>query len=267
MSGQTKTDNALARHIAGQRTVDIDRLDPAARRKLGDELYPVQQLIFHGPEKEEFIDHVMFPDAERNMVRLYLDTSGATIGFCAVHRYRRVLRGRTYLVIRAEAGLHPDFRGRGSTYSFGIARALRQKLRHPFTPLYYLGTLVHTSSYHLFYKYFPKVYPTPDREMPDTVRDLALELSESFHFPAVDSSDPLVRDAGWTTIETQQEAELSQQDNRPDVAFFLRRNPGYARGHGLVVLVPLSWPNLAAAVLRRLREVICQSITRRAPRL
>ncbi|MDU8928663.1 hypothetical protein RXV86_14825 [Alisedimentitalea sp. MJ-SS2] len=267
MSDRTSTDTALARQIAGQRTVDIDRLDATARRALGDALYPVQQLIFHGPEKEEFLDHVMFPDAERNMVRLYLDEAGATVGFCAVHRYRRKLNGRTYLVLRAEAGLHPDFRGRGSTYWFGITRALRQKLRHPFTPLYYLGTLVHVSSYHLFYKYFPKIYPTPDRDMPDRVRDLALDLSESFHFPAVDPSDPLVRDAGWTTIETPQEAVLSHQDNRLDVAYYRKRNPGYAHGHGLVVLVPLSWPNLAGAVFRRLREVISHKVTGRRPHL
>ncbi|MDQ2091887.1 hypothetical protein [Marimonas arenosa] len=267
MSNADLSADASAKSVSRHDTIDLDRLDQAQRTALGDTLYVLHQKIFRGPDKAHFFNHVFSPDAERNMLRLYLDETGAPVGYCAVHRFRRHLADQACLVIRAEAGLDPDFRGRSSTYWFGMIRALRTKLRHPFTPLYYLGTLVHTSSYHLFCKYFPLVYPSAGRPMPEQMRALALNLIESFDSPAVDPADPLVRDVGWITIETPQETRLSRQNHRPDIAYFLERNPGFARGHGLVVLVPLSWSNLFAAIGRRLREVIGLKLTRRPERL
>ena len=171
-----------------------------------------------------------------------------------MHRYRRQVDGRNAIVLRAEAGLVPEFRGRGATYGFGILRALIEKLRHPFTPVYYLGTLVHTSSYHLFCKYFPRVYPHPDIETPADIQEISRQLIESFPDPAVLPDDPFVRDVGWVTIETPQEKHLNVQVDPPDVQFFKFRNPGFSRGHGLVVLVPITLHNLAGALLSRLHE-------------
>jgi hypothetical protein len=130
------------------------------------------------------------------------------------------LHGRDVIVLRAEAGLLPEYRGRGATYGFGIVRAMIEKLSHPLTPVYYLGTLVHTSSYHLFCKYFRQVYPHPNIEMPTDAREIAHQLIESFPDPAVNPADPFVRNVGWVTIETPQEKHLNEQVDPPDVQFF-----------------------------------------------
>jgi hypothetical protein len=253
--------------IAGRRIVDLDAMAPGDRLALGHRLYRIHCQIFAGVSEDNFHANVIVPPADRNLVQLYLDSDGEMAGYCAVHRFRRRLRGREISVIRAEAGLRPEFRGRGATYWFGITYALRLKLRHPLTPVYYLGTLVHASSYHLFCKYFPWVYPAPGRPRPDDMRVLALSLIDSFDRPAVDPADPLVRDVGWITLETPQESALNRQTDLPDVQYYLRRNPGYVNGHGLVVLVPLSLPNILGAVAARLWECLRHRIGRRPPRL
>ena len=161
----------------------------------------------------------------------------------------------------------PESRGRGATYGFGIVRALFEKLSYPFTPVYYLGTLVHTSSYHLFCKYFPRLYPHPDIEMPTDGQEIARVLIESFPDPAVLPTDPFVRDVGWVTIETPQEKHLNDQIDPPDVQFFKSRNPGYSRGHGLVVLVPMTFGNLTMALLLRLYERALFAFGRHKPQL
>ena len=148
----------------------------------------------------------------------------------------------------------PEYRGRGATYGFGIVRAFIENLSHPFTPVYYLGTLVHTSSYHLFCKYFPRVYPHPDIEPPTDIQEVARQLIETFPDPAVLPADPFVRNVGWVTIETPQEKHLNEQVGPPDVQFFKSRNPGFSRGHGLVVLIPITWRNLTGALLSRFYE-------------
>ncbi|WP_249139007.1 hypothetical protein [Actibacterium sp. MT2.3-13A] len=253
--------------ITGRRTVDPSRLSPSARDAFGRELYAIHRQIFSGVTEERFRSHVIEPPAESTAVQIYLGAGGEVVGYCAVHRYRRRIGGRDTIVLRAEAGLRPEYRGRGTTYWFGMIRALAEKLRHPFTAVYYLGTLVHTSSYHLFFKYFPRVYPHPDLGFPEAARAVALELADSFPDPAADASDPLVRAVGWITIETPQEKALDRRGDLPDVRYFKSRNPGYVAGQGLVVLVPITFGNVAAAMLARLGELARLAVRRHEPPL
>nr|WP_253285880.1 MULTISPECIES: hypothetical protein [unclassified Ruegeria] len=240
--------------IVRSRIVVPTQLSASERRTLSHKLYSVHQKIFAGVSAEEFHQHVIEPPAETTSIQLYCAADQRVIGYCAVHRYRRQVHGRGAIVLRAEAGLEPGFRGRGATYGFGIVRALTEKLSHPFTPVYYLGTLVHTSSYHLFCKYFRRIFPHPDIKQPADIQEIARQLIESFSDPAVRPEDPFVRDVGWVTIETPQEKRLNEQLDPSDVQFFKRRNPGFTKGHGLVVLVPMTWVNLLGALLSLLYE-------------
>jgi len=230
------------------------QLSDSQRHALSHQLYSVHQKIFAGVSAEEFNRHVIEPPAEATSIQLYCAADQSVIGYCAVHRYRRQVHGRNTIVLRAAAGLVPEHRGRCATYGFGIVRALHETLCHPFTPVYYLGTLVHTSSYHLFCKYFPRVYPHPQIETPADIQDVARELIESFPDQAVVPDDPFVRDVGWVTIETPQEKHLTERVDTPDVQYFKFRNPSFSRGHGLVVLIPLTFLNLTGALLSRLHE-------------
>lgn len=240
--------------ISRGRVVKPTQLSGPERDALSRQLYDVHQKIFTGVSAEEFHCHVIEPPAEATSIQLYIAGNKSIVGYCAVHRYWRQFRGRNVIVLQAQAGLIPEYRGRGATYGFGIVRALIEKLSHPFTPIYYLGTLVHTSSYHLFCKYFSRVYPHPELETPTDIQEIVRELVETFPEPAVLPTDPFVRQDGWVTIETPQEKALNEQVDRADVRFFKERNPGYPRGHGLVVVVPMTWGNLTAALFSRLYE-------------
>ena len=240
--------------IAKGRLVEPTQLSDYERHTLSQRLYSVHQKIFAGVSAEEFHRHVIEPPAEATSIQLYCAADQSVIGYCAVHRYRREIHGRNAIVIRAEAGLLPEYRGRGATYGFGILRTMIEKLSHPFARVYYLGTLVHPSSYHLFCKYFRRVYPHPDIETPADIREIARRLIESFPDPAVRPEDPFVRDVGWVTIESPQEKHLNEWLDPPDVQFFKSCNPGFSQGHGLVVLIPITLLNLTGALLSRLYE-------------
>lgn len=245
------------------RVIRPDGMSQQDRAALTEDLYAVHRRIFSGVSEEDFSRHVIAPPAQATWIQPFVSTSGQMIGYCAVHRYLRRLGPRAVIVLRAEAGLMPEYRGRGAIYGFGIVRAVTERLTHPFTPVYYLGTLVHPSSYHLFLKYFPTVFPDPSQKAQGDLAEKALALIETFPDPAADPADPFVRSVGWTTIETPQERALNGRRDRPDVAYFRKRNPGYPVGHGLVVLVPMTWGNLVAALLVRLRDHIVQATSRR----
>lgn len=248
--------------VTGRRIVIPGRLSVSGRSDLSRQLYDVHRQIFSGVSPEEFRRHVVDSPAEVTRTQLYLAGDGRIVGYCACHCFRRKAQGRDVIVLRAEAGLLPEYRGRRAAYGFGMICAAVEKIRHPFTPIYYLGTLVHPSSYHLFCKYFARIFPHPVRKTPARIRDIASELINSFPDPPVSASDPFVRDVGWVTIETPQERTLN---GRADVQFFKARNPGYTKGHGLVVVVPITAGNLITALVSRLSERVLSALGRPLP--
>jgi hypothetical protein len=221
-----------------------------------DTLFSLHRQIFAGVSRREFDSHAIRPPAIRTAITLLLNREDETVGYCAVHFFARQLAGRPCTVLRAEAGLLPEYRGRGTTMWFGMVAALAEKLRHPATPLYYLGTLVHPSSYHLFFKYFPAMFPTPATESDPDLAAAARVLADSFQDPPADPADPFVRKVGWVTIETPAEREMTQGRRERDVRYFLARNPGFVRGEGLVVLIPISFGCILGALGRRLTELV-----------
>lgn len=237
------------------------------RAALAQTLFALHQKIFAGVSQEDFRRHVVEPPAEKTVIQLYSAANDNLVGYCAFHRFRRRFQGGNAIVLRAEAGLIPGYRGRGTTYGFGIMQAVVEKVMHPFTPIYYLGTLVHPSSYHLLCKYFPMVFPSAFRTTPADMQDLARALADSFPDLPVDASDPLIRDVGWSTIETAQERALAQRSDQADVTFFRSRNPGYAAGHGLVVVVPITFLNILAALLTRFYDAASMAVSGRQPEL
>ncbi len=262
MTEEPDTEEVLPK-IAGRQIVVPTRLSEPKRAELSRQLYKVHQRIFAGVSAEGFRRHVVDAPAESTVIQLYLASDGQVVGYCALHRFRRRVRGRNAIVLRAEAGLLPEYRGRGAAYGFGMIRAAAERIRHPFTPIYYLGTLVHASSYHLFCKYFSRVFPHPAQQTPTDMQEIACELADGFPDPPVAQSDPLVRDVGWVTIETPQEKALNRRGDRADVQFFKARNPGYTEGHGLVVVVPITFGNLVTALVSRLLELARIALCRR----
>lgn len=251
MDGQTPPCGTHRKPIAAREVVDLDVLPEGDRRALGRALHAVHRKVFAGRDGESFYEYVLAPPARRNVVELYRDAAGDLVGYCALHLYDRRSGGRAATVLWAQGGLLPAYRGQAATLRFGIRQTLREKLRHPLRRVVFIGSLVHTSSYHLLCKYFPRVYPSPGRPMPEAMRRLTLELVEGFDTPAVDPADPMVRDDGWITLEPEPAEAEARFGHLPDVAYFKHRNPGYTQGHGLLVLVPLGAYDIAVAVVRR----------------
>lgn len=235
--------------ISRTRTVDVAALHGAECDRFIEELWALTVRVFDGATREQLVDYVFNPEARLLRVRVFEDDEGRMVGYFATQFLDRKVWGRPVQVFRAQAGILPEYRGRYSTVSFGLAEAARYKLRHPFQEVYYLGMLVHPSSYHLLAKHFPVTHPNRRRELPDGVRRFMIALADSFHEKPVSEDRPLVRQVGWITREYPAETghSRSAMQNR---AFFVAANPGYRQGHGLVTLVPLTIPNLAVAAWR-----------------
>jgi CRP-like cAMP-binding protein len=227
-------------------------LQGAAHDAFVDALYAVHAEIFDGVDREAFAHYVVDSPAEETRIQVFRDHTDRIVGYFAFHMFRRTVRGRSAMILRAESGMLREHRGGASMLRFGFGEGMRYVAQNPGTPTYYLGCLVHPTSYHSFCKYLRPVWPSYQSPPDAALRALMSELGDSFGLPRV-GEDPLVRHVGWRTRDTEAERAFWQRCDKPDVRFYVEHNPGYGEGHGLLMLVPVT-PALIAGGLGRIAQ-------------
>ncbi|HVE82298.1 MAG TPA: cyclic nucleotide-binding domain-containing protein, partial [Myxococcales bacterium] len=245
-------------HIARSEVVVPGELSREEREKLIDALYKVQREVFDGVDRKAFAKYVVLSQAERTSILVHKNKAGAIVGYFAVHVFERELNGEPVAIFRAEAGTMREYRGCNSNTWFGLWQGLRSVLANPKRRIYYLGSLVHPSSYSLFAKYFPVVFPSAGVETPAEAVALMNEMAEEFGLEQVDAENPLIRKVGWKTRDTEAERAYWKRCDRPAARFFVETNKGYSQGHGLLTLVPVS----LAAMACMARQMIGQKLAR-----
>jgi hypothetical protein len=222
-------------------TIDLKTLSAGQRSRLARELYDLHSEIFDGVDLEVFDRYAFQSPARETALRIYRDADERPVGYFVAHVYEHTFRGRTVAICRGEVGFRSDARGHNQIATFALGVALRYKLRHPTTPMYYLGALVHPSSYAQLTRFADRVWPSPKTPTPPPEEaELLAALDEHFGLRPVDPQRPLVREVGWTTRVTAAEDRHWRAHQNPAVRFFLQHNPGYGRGEGLLTLSPLT---------------------------
>src|SRR4051794_15374068 len=84
-------------------------------------------------------------------------------------------------------------------------RILRYRLVHPRRPMYYLGTLVHPSSYLFCTKYLGAIRPNCKQLAPPIIAKFNGQLADVFAAEVVDNLNSLVVDVGWCTRDGEVE--------------------------------------------------------------
>ncbi len=234
-------------------------LGAAARGQLIDDLYRVHVEIFDGVDRAAFAAYVVESPADRTSILVHRDSAGAIVGYFAAHEFHRTLHGRPCVVLRGEAGLLRAFRGSGSNLRFGLGLAARVVLATPNRPVYYLGCLVHPSSYYQLARYVRPVWPSREAQPDDATRAFMAALADSFKLKCV-ADDPLVRQVGWRTRDSDAERGYWQRSPRPEARFFRAANPGYGEGHGLVTLAPMSMASISGVLARLASEATARNV-------
>lgn len=247
--------------IARNEVIDPKTLTSSAKEELITSLYAVHSEIFDGVSREEFGRYVVDSKAESTRIQVSYGESGEIAGYLAMHAFRRELGGEICTITRAEAGLRRKYRGNGSTASFAISQMLKLRWEHS-GPTFYLGCLVHPSSYTIFARNTAAVWPSAGVETPAEIMNLLTQLGDEFGLPVVDPARPLVRKVGWITRDTDVERRYWQTSDLPSARFFLEQNPGYGQGHGLLTLVPFDAASLASTVFKAAGLKLKRSVQR-----
>lgn len=238
--------------IVRSHVVVPSRLAPPDKDALVASLYSAHIDIFDGVSRDEFARYVVDSPADETSILVHRDEHDDVVGYFASHTFEAEVDGKPAVILRGEAGLRRRFRGGASNTRFGVAQGLRALLRHPGRPIYYLGCLVHPSSYYNLAKHVRRMWPSRHAPMDEARRQTISRLGDAFGLPRV-GDDPLVRHVGWRTHDSDVERAYWMRCAKPDVRFFVEANPGYHLGHGLLTLVPLTpgtMRSVASAILR-----------------
>lgn len=236
--------------LAAAEVVTPAALDATAKQALEDQLYGLHSRIFRGVDRAAFVAYVIDSKAEHTWIQLYRGDQGALAGYMAVHVYERVIDGRMTAIVRGEMGTLREYRGANLVASFFAERVVRYLAAHPLRPLYLLASLVHPSSYSQLVRYHDGVWPREGAETPAEIGELMDTLGNAFGLDRVDPANALVRKVGWQTIDSRSDRAYWEGCERPGVQFFLRENPGYREGHGLLTLAPLTVGIVARGLAR-----------------
>ncbi|MFL5358747.1 cyclic nucleotide-binding domain-containing protein [Archangium sp.] len=246
--------------IVGSEVVVPKSMSPEERSRLTDSLYEVHRQIFEGVEREAFAKYVVESKADHTWINLHKNEEGETVGYFALHIFEKQFGGVPTSVFRAEAGSLRAYRGGNANALFGLKMGLKYMLARPGRRAFYLGSLVHPSSYSLFANYFNEVWPRRDTQIPAELLAFMDELATEFGLERVATDNPLVRHVGWRTRETEMEREYWLHCDKPAARYFVETNPGYVEGHGLVTVVPITASSLADMLRsmgqRKLRQPI-----------
>ncbi len=230
--------------IARSDIVVPNKLDPAARQGFIDALYKVHCEVFDGVTRDSFAKYVVESQAEQTWINVHRNHAGEIVGYFALHIFERELAGKASAIFRAEAGTMRAYRGGDTNMRFGLELGLPYLLRHPGRRVYYLGSLVHPSSYSLFAKHFDVIWPSTRHPPPPAVLAFMDELANSFGLERVTSDNPLTRQVHWITRDSEVERHYWRHCDKPAARFFIEANPGYGEGDGLVTLVRVDAHNL-----------------------
>jgi len=216
----------------------VDALDTTTRTRMFD-LY---HRYYEATSTERFQSDL---DAKDEALLLF-DRTETLRGFSTLKRLEIEQQAKhCRAIFSGDTIVHHRFWGEQSLAFNWIRRAGAIKAEDPCTPLYWLLIVKGHRTYRYLQAFSRNYYPHWQNETPNSVQSLMDRLGEHLFGPDYSADRGIVSFAHSHGHLRPEWAEPPVEAlSRPEVRFFLRRNPGYRRGEELLCLTELSPANL-----------------------
>jgi hypothetical protein len=240
------------------------RVIPVASLSAGliGQMWQLFAQSYDGVTREQFEADLAAKDA----VFVGFDTGdGSFQGFSTFELYEHRFGAKKVCVLfSGDTMLRPAYWGQTAMQSAFAAVALRQLLRHPFTPLYWFLTSMGYRTYLVMARNFPgRYWPRHDAPTPPSIDGLIASLARRRYGAAWDDERRIIRFAKSQGALAAHVAPITAEVRTlPEVDFLVARNPDYQQGTELACVARITLRDLARAVLKMARKILM----RRAPR-
>ncbi len=174
--------------------------------------------------------------SEKNDVILLLDSGDRSIqGFSTIKVYEERHRERAFLAIfSGDTIVEEEYWGQKALHRRFVRYVVTEKLKRPFTPVFWFLITKGYKTYLLLARNFPEHWPRHTRATPSWEASLIDHLALRKFGKAYDPGRGVLRLAGDAPRLRDGVAPLDAQLlSAPDVRYFVDQNPGHARGEEL----------------------------------
>ncbi len=206
-------------------------------------MYALLHAHFDGVSREQF-EHDL---VEKNWV-LLLRQSESLVGFSTLLLRQSAFEGTAIAVVYSgDTIVAPSAWGSAALPREWIAAVMRIRQQFPNLPLYWLLLTSGFRTYRLLPTFWRMFYPRFDVPTPPHRQQLLDQLAIEQYGDYFDRAGGIVRLPSPQRLRQHLAGIPPSRANDPNVAFFVRRNPGHNAGEELVCLCELSEPNLTTA--------------------
>jgi hypothetical protein len=215
-------------------------------------MYRLLARHFRGVSPEGFRADLM----EKNWVILLEDDAGGLRGFSTLLVYDSTAPGREVgVVCSGDTIVDPAAWGTGELTRTWLDSVLSLGSMLGTEEFYWLLISSGYRTYRFLPVFWREFFPRFDAATPPATRELVDSLARERWGSDYDPGSGLVRFARPQVLRAGISPVSSRRLRDPHVAFFLRKNPGHARGDELVCLTRVTTGNLSRAGRRVLREI------------
>lgn len=191
--------------------------------------------------------------SEKTLVILLWDRSKGTqpylFGFSTILIKNLKERGRT--IYSGDTVVASDYWGTRTLQSAFTRVLFTTRLRHPFTPLYWMLISKGFKTYMLMRRNFPRSYPSLEGAIPE---DLSAIKNEFYRekFSSYYNPETALIDFGKSLgrVKDQVAAPTLRDMTNPDVKFFLDHNPRYPQGVELACIADIRWTDILHIIFK-----------------
>lgn len=225
--------------------INIKEYDISKWEELLELVYPVVFKIFI-MEKQQLAKSIFYQNTmNTNLYLFFFDKE--LVGINLVNIYEYNYKGDDYSFFRFLSGILPEYRGKNNVQRVGFVEAFKYSAMNPMRKIYYLGPMIHPSSYSAACKVSSKVYPSLKNKVPQKYFDLMVTVSDVLGLERVEGESLLVRDIKVKTIEKEGDIP-ARISNR--AKYFMELNPNYKKGYGLITFAPMDFKNVTESFMR-----------------
>lgn len=241
---------------------NYDLSDVNSIGSISENLYEIFKLTLNPDLTLREFRQYLFGQHPDNLEISFIYSGDHLAGFCTSAAYPRKLRGKKVVILRSAFGLLDTYKNGRFPLQGLFYKYMRYKLKHLFTPVYVAGFMANPLMYAMICKYTLTCYPRYNKPASARIRGFASDLLASMHLTRKQVA-PFVLKIHFQVKFKQADIERFEASTDKNVQYFLSINPGYRQQMGVLVLVPVTIPNMAYTLLRYLFRKLRKRVKRK----
>lgn len=176
------------------------------------------------------------------------------VGFTGLRINKIKVDGRKKLLLYfGQAVIEKGYRGKNFLRRMSILIGIKYLKDLIITDGYCWSDTISYKSYLFYAKSMKEYYPTYKTETPIKEEKVIYKIGETFYPDSFNPFSGTVRKEKNYVTDTS--AHITNRHlSSPDIKFYATANPGHAKGHGLITIVPMSLGNLMHIMIKSITK-------------